>query len=472
MNIQKSDNRDEKLVLTGMVIDDIVCGRIISKWRPDLFRSKHANQIAQWCKTYHDRYGHAPREKIEDLFRRWSERSKDMATVNLIERFLSALSDEYTKSREETNSNFILDVAGKHFQLVQMEKLHEGLGDSIADKDPKVALEKLEGFRPVQIGEGEGIDVLQDKEVWKAAFDNYEDELIKWPGALGDFFRSDFSRECFVSFEGPEGRGKSYWLMEVAFRAVVQRRRVVFFELGDMSQDQIMRRMGVRMARNPLKPETILWPKSIKVYQPDEEDGKPYAKVQFIKKEYKRRLTWKMALDACTRWTNRRIRSLSPYWKLYPYPPDILHCRDIETILTDLARSGWIADVVVIDYADLLSMNYSGMEGRDRINETWKHLRKISVKYHNLVVTASQTDAASNEAWVIRRRHFSEDKRKRAHITTGYGINQTGEEKQQGVMRLNKIKRREGEYNEAYCVWVAGCLALSNPAVRSTFGVK
>jgi len=135
--------------------------------------------------------------------------------------------------------------------------------------------------------------------------------------------------------------------------------------------------------------------------------------------------------------------------------------------LKEWAREGWVADVVVIDYSDILDMNYPKIEGRDRIDRTWRDLRRISQQFHCLVVTATQTNRDSYDAKIITRKHSSEDKRKLAHVTGMIGINQTEEEKKQEVMRFNWIKVRDGKYFESKCVAVAGCLSVGNVAIRS-----
>ncbi len=473
MKIEKRDGSDEKTVLIGMIVDDRVCGRIAGKWASGLFRSKWSNLIGGWCIRHYERYSHAPGKKIQHSFERWAEKAHDDSTVNLVEKFLSGLSDEWEEMKRESNSDYVLDVAGRHFALVQIEKLKDEIEDHIADKDPEKAQEAIEGRKQIKLGLGEGVDVMQDKEAWKSAFGPHTEPLIDWGGSLGKFFNNAFARSSFVSFEGPEGRGKSYWLMETAFQAVLQRRRVAFFELGDMTRDQIMERMGVRIAKTPLEPMRLKIPRDFKYEKPskgeDEDPQKRKALIRYDEKSFDDKLDWRMAWKACQEVCRSRIKSDQSYWKLFSHAPDMLHCRDIEQALTDLEREDWVPDCVVVDYADLLNMSYAGKEGRDCINETWKHLRKISVLHHCLVVTATQTNAQSSEAWVIRRRHFSEDKRKRAHITAGYGLNQTESEKDLQIMRLNNIKKRKGAYKESSCVSVIACLDLANCAVRSAF---
>ena len=70
-------------------------------------------------------------------------------------------------------------------------------------------------------------------------------------------------------------------------------------------------------------------------------------------------------------------------------------------------REGWVPDVIVLDYADLLALP-SGMEKREGIDETWRRLRRLSQDFHCCVVTATQGDAASYRASLIRAGNFSE----------------------------------------------------------------
>jgi len=141
----------------------------------------------------------------------------------------------------------------------------------------------------------------------------------------------------------------------------------------------------------------------------------------------------------------------------------------IQETIENWTREDWVPDVIIIDYADILLMNGAGLEGRDLINDTWKKLRALSQKFHCLVVTATQADASSYDATIITKKNFSEDKRKIAHVTGMIGLNQSPEEKELGVMRLNWLKVRDEAFSENKCVFVAGCLSIANPAIRSTF---
>jgi hypothetical protein len=85
------------------------------------------------------------------------------------------------------------------------------------------------------------------------------------------------------------------------------------------------------------------------------------------------------------------------------------------------------------------------------------------------VLTATQSDSAAYDAKRISRKHFSNDKRKNAHVTGMIGLNQTPDEKTEGYMRLNWVVLRESFYNEKQYCYVATCFELANMAVRSVF---
>lgn len=472
MKIEQTDGLDERTVLIGMIIDTTVCGKLCSKWTDEgLFRSRWSNLIAAWCIKHYKRYGKAPGRKIENAFDRWAQRSKDKATIDIAEQFLSSLSDEWIQLKRDSNSDYILDLAGRHFALVQAEQFRESLDDALSDKDSNKAVSLIAEFNCVKIGQEEWINPFQDKTAIQAALTKSNKPIITYPGALGRFFGDRLERDGLICFEGPEKRGKTFMLMDIVFRAVEQRRKVAYFQVGDMSRDQIMRRMMVRVAGIPLKPETIKIPKRIFPKWIEDNKGKkiPKPKVRNTQRTFSKGLSWRVALKACEEFQRKRIKSIEDYLRLSVYPNDTLSVPDIKSLLTEWSREGWVADVIVIDYSDILRMDYYGLEGRDRINQTWKDLRKISQVFHCLVITASQSDAKGGEVNTLGRRHFSEDKRKRAHVTGTIGLNQTEYEKEKGVMRLNWIVLREGKYFESKCVWVAGCPELANLAMRSTF---
>ena len=190
--------------------------------------------------------------------------------------------------------------------------------------------------------------------------------------------------------------------------------------------------------------------------------------VEKVKKA--RPLTVKQAKKELRRFFQRYKRR----FKLITYPPDLLTVSEIRNRLNDWERyDGFVPDVIAIDYADLLSADDGkANEFRHRQDHIWKNLRALSQERHALVVSATQADAESYKRGRLSISNFSEDKRKLAHVTAQYGLNQDphGREKKLGILRVNEIVVREGAFSSDNEVFVLQDLAAGRPFLESFYG--
>jgi hypothetical protein len=460
----RCDSNIEKQILTGMIMSTTVLGHIVSKWRPGgLFRSKWANLVSKWCIRYYKKYTVSPCENIVGLFKQWAERVNDEDTIDLVDKFLSGLSNEYETGVEKINPEYLLDLAGQHFNSVLLENTAEAIKAHIDLGNIDKAEAIVAQWNRVEMGVGAGIDVLHDIEAIRSAFESNEKPLIRYPGALGKFFGSQFARDEFVAFMGAAKKNKTWWLMDVAWQGMLQGKRVAFFEVGDMSQNQIMKRFMCRTAGHPVKPPFEFdIPISI-----SREQNQEQAIVETDFRVFGSALDWKTAWEGCQKKLRRHKKSLL---KLSVHPNGTINVEGIRAILDIWERDEWIPDIIAIDYADILAPPTGQKAGeRESINETWKQLRSLSQSKHILVITATQGDAGSYNTRVIRSSNFSDDRRKNDHVTAMIGINATDEEKRYGICRLNWVIRREEAFFENQCVHVVGCLGIGRPHMFSTF---
>lgn len=472
MKIKDHSSRVEEEILTAMIVSDSVLSRLSCKWDGEMFTGKFANIAGAMCVKFFEEHNTAPKANIESLFRSWAERRKnDAETVQEFETYLSALSGDYERIGVELNPDHVLDVARQHFNRVRYRRHAQAILDDIESGRDEHLSERLTSFSEVSIGEQAATDLFNDPSAIRAAFEDDEKPIIEYPGDLGKFFSHSMERDGLLAFIAPEKAGKTWWLIDVGYRAASQRRKVAFFECGDMSKKQVSRRFGCRVSRRPYRSRDGNWPCSVKypvaIYEP-EEFKKP-AHVDFEEREFDTKLTAKEAEEAFTKFQRTKVKSKDSYFKLWCYPNDTVTVAMIEAELKSWDRQGWCADVVIVDYADILAMPTGKLEMRDAINKTWKQLRKLSQKRHCLVVTATQADSASYEKDLMDRRNFSEDKRKLSHASGIVGINVTSAEKELGLTRLNWIVLREGEFSVKRVCHVAGCLDVGCPAILSTF---
>lgn len=464
MRVERISGKEERQVLTGMIVDPIVCARIASKWVPEgLFASPWANTVGEFCVKYNTKYGAAPNKDIESMFEAWASKgNRDKDVVKMVERFLMSLSDEYDSLAADVNAPHLIDVAGRHFTRVRLQKLTSKVEGMVDLGQVEEAAQTAESFGKLELGEGSSVNVLQDTSALERAFAERSKPLITLRGALGQFFGNSLVREGFISFLAGEKVGKTTWLTFLAWAAMRQRRRVAFFSVGDESEEDMMLRFAVLAAQHPRSPGLYNFPRRIS--REAEE-----VVVENDQVEFDIGLTFQRAIKAFRREMKYGVKSKNPYLRLAVHPNSTLTVKDMDAQLDQWEREGYVADVVITDYMDILKESGSGDEYRHRVNQTWKDYRSLTQRRHVLGITATQADADSYTAPLLGKSNFSEDKRKMAHVTGMAGLNQTDEEKERGLMRLNWIVRRGDYFNSRNVVHVAGCMAIGNPAMRSCF---
>ena len=467
MRVTSSDGSSERTIVAAMAVNRRVLGTIASKWEKDLFPSRWTNLIASWCIDYYHRYSRPPGRALAVSFDRWARgKKRDKETVSRVSEFLDYLTHEVQKIRKSTNPDFILDLAAEYFTSARMMTLSEDLNDLINDGEVNKARALIDEFRPIEMGVGAGVNFFNDKEAVFRVFDKKSDPLVKFPGALGTFFEPAMERERFICIEGPTSVGKSWLLQEFGIAGVENRRRVAFFGVGDMTQDQYGTRLLMRVAGRPFAATAPNRPIKVPYEMMPKSSGPPEVlyKDRHFKKPMDRDKAWAACQEFVKPWGDGEV-----FFKLSCHANDSINITQIRSILDSWRRDDWVPDIVVIDYADVLAPMDGRADTRDQINATWKTMKAMSQVYHCLVVTGSQTDADSYDAKALSKSNFSNDRRKNDHVDAMIGINQNESERDSGVYRFNYLKARDWEYGESKFLYTAGCLAVGRPFMFSSF---
>ncbi len=363
---------------------------------------------------------------------------------------------------ESVTPEALVDVAGEHFNRVKLKKLAEAIqGDLDVGKLDK-AEERINAHCKVELGAGAGVDVLVDEESVNSTFDQESVEvLVDYPGDLGKLMGRIFHRGAFVVFEGPEKSGKSFNILDVAFRALSSRKRVAYFQVGDMTENEVKQRIMSRVTKHPFLAETIRLPKEI-IYDNDD------IKTISIEKEFPNNLTAAISWEACQRLMKKTVKSKRSFFRLSCHPNLSIGVDGIRAILDSWERLNWIPEVICIDYSDLLAPPTKIKEYRDQINENWSRLRMLSQERHCLLVTATQVRRDAYGQGKITMSHTADDKRKLSHVTAMIGISSIESEREYDIARLNVVSVR-GQRKDDRVVAVAQCLAIAHPTMCSMF---
>jgi len=504
---KRIDNADERQILTGMIVSGRVCREIEPIYKPEFLQIPFGPQVAQWCLDYYRRYKKPPRLHIQDIYNSWTRKHPDNANVELIGDFLEGLSGEYERAKK-FNASLILDKAEETFKSTSLKHLSEDIEAALTKGDAKRAEQALVNYKRVERPTTDGFNPYTDVARIRHAFEQNEEPLFSLPGAAGQLMNEFFVREGLVGFMGKEKIGKTWMIHELGHRAMPSECNVAEFQVGDMSGPQMTVRTHIRLAGRSNRLRycgEILVPvldcernqqgscsrsarkctRDLQGVERFEDAPRGYRPCTVCHESNKARLRYKFRGAVWYKirkpveplpWREgykkgrRFMRNVAGDFRLSVHPNGSVNVQDITAILDRWEiYEGFVPDVITVDYADILAPEPGDerKDIRDQQNNTWKALRRLSQERHCLVISATQTDAASYEATLMQRKHFSEDKRKYGHVTVMFGLNQTDEEKAAGLFRVNAVLAREEEFDPRRTVKILQCLQVGRPLIAS-----
>jgi len=508
----------ERKIIIGLITSTDFLRQLQDSWNPEYMESSTAKMLSRWCWEYFKKYEKAPGRDIETIYIKKLKRGLDKSLAEEIEEeILPSLSQEYENSEQDVT--YLLEETKEYFQERQIALHAETLTTYLEKNKLEEARKEVENFQPVSFTEEESLDLSQVRVFDKIdlAFDTTYQNLIKFPGALGEFWNDELCRGAFVAFMAPEKRGKTFWLLEFMMRAYKQGRKVAFFQAGDMTENQQLIRICIYLAqrsnkeqycgiqyiptldciknqadtcsknirecsfgvteknedkiRDEITMEALIemyeeFPRYKSCYNCVEFRQKKWGTIWLKKREIKHPLTAQMAKKLVQKFfvdTNRSI-------KISTHDNGSLTVPKIKEVLNGWKmKDNFVPEVVLIDYGDLIESEEK--EERQKQNRIWKSLRGLNQRMDNLFIVPTQSDADSYGKNSLGMKNFSEDKRKFAHVTAMYGLNQdvSGREKKLGIMRINKIVVREGEFHTSDEVHVLQKLQIGRPFLGSYF---
>ncbi len=466
MRRRRVDSKLERQFLIGLITSKPFLASASPAIDLSLLQTDCFRQVAEWCLDYFQEYGDAPGQNIEALYHAWVE-SNDADESEDIGDFLGTLSSEY-ETADGINVAHLLDELGTYLSTRKLTMLSDSITADLMAGEVGDALNAVSDFTSVDLGKGIGIDVLNDRSAWTRAFATPPEPLIIFPGDAGQFFGPALTRDALIGVQGPEKMGKTFWCIEFAIRSLRNRKKVAVFEVGDLSESQIMMRLGSRLSKRPIWLDhcgDIEVPASIKLIKELDDEG--HLQIRTAMKHRVVIAARPATKRVCVRACRKFVRALGlpkqePHFMLSVHPNSSINVKGITGILQRWRHEkNFVPDVIIIDYADILAPENVAKESRDQVNETWKALRRLSQEQHCLVIAPTQADAATYKTQLQTMGNFSEDKRKMAHVTGMLGLNRTDQEKEDGLMRLNWLVLREHDFSPRRCLYVGQCLPLA-----------
>jgi replicative DNA helicase len=129
----------------------------------------------------------------------------------------------------------------------------------------------------------------------------------------------------------------------------------------------------------------------------------------------------------------------------------------------------FIPDVIVTDYADKFAPEDKRLSPRHQLRQIWEEHKALAQERHCLVITASQSSAARTEK-DTKQGDWSEAISKLELVDVGFILNQTPDEKREGLMRVVVAKQRHDDFDILGEVKVLQCYKIGKPYLDSYYG--
>jgi len=430
VNITRIDLSDERKILSQMILDTQFLSKLNTINTELLFESPYTRTICSWVKEYFSKTKEAPQRNIQEIYFQKKDFIKKESELELITEYLTTLSHD-SERWQITNITYSLENAIIYFKLQSLKKLRDQLDDMIANKKITQGENLIAEFNKIRIDNGDSLSLFKDHEKIAEAFDSIDERLFKLPGDLGDQI-GPITRGDFIAVMGPPKRGKSFWLLLMAWQAFLQGKKVLFVSL-EMVEKQCTRRAWQCFTGAPRRDGMV----AIRSFVKHGNDFQIHEEQQFRK-----------AVDTSPEMIQRHQKNFNCISRTGEF--EILCLESGQATIGNITQhisnmeyyKNFIPDVVIIDYADIMKADTRD-ENRHNLDDIWKKLRGMAQKRNIAVITASQSNRESAKKGIVSSTDVAEDWRKIGHITKLITLNQSDEEKARGVMRIMSTVQRD-----------------------------
>jgi hypothetical protein len=213
-----------------------------------------SKRVAAWCIDYFEKYSKAPKQDIWSIYYSKAEDLPKGMADDIEQDYLPGLAE--LEEDEPINLQYLLDQTHGYFKKRNLELFTEEIQGHLLDENVSEAERIATGYKGIAREIGNEVNLKDEAALEKIdkAFNQSNDILIEYPRVLGKFWNRQLRREALVALLSQEKRGKSYWLMDMAVRASKQKRKVAFFQAGDMTEEEQIMRICIHMTgRSNLK---------------------------------------------------------------------------------------------------------------------------------------------------------------------------------------------------------------------------
>lgn len=479
----KIENVIEEKILTCLITSDEYCRIVIPILKFDYFQVDYIKKIVKWCVEYFGIYEKAPNLALQDIYE-FEKVNLNESELDLIAIFLNKLSVTY-REQEKLNLEYFLDKTKKYFKKRMIRSIAERIIVHTDRDQVEEAEDELTGYIKVMPDVSKWISLYGDKDFRRSVLSperQLSKELFKFPGQLGELLGM-FKRGQSVCVLGVFKKGKSWMLQEFATVSSKERCKVAYVSL-EMDETEVGERFFKEEMSAPLFDQDILYPmfdcrrnqevtcslpfrtnsvrlnmnaesELLKLYNryreyipcihcrtPKQPDYIPAVWYQSI---YRQGIT----LPDIDKKLDSIVRMYGDNIYLITYPMYSVGLKRVETDVNKLEyEKGITIDVLLIDYPNLLAPDNKQLSKVERVDETWKNMKRIASSRRCLVVGPHQSTRVGTKKKSLEEEDISGFIEILGHVDKTISVNQSDQEKERGIARVGVLGSRDRKFSK------------------------
>lgn len=426
---EKLSGTIQENILTLLCFSDVFCKTIRYAVTPNLFASSVYRDVAEHAINFIDQFGSAIKEHLQDSLEEiltGSDKRKATSYKRLLENLFA--------SKDSVNGDYVVSQLHRFVRQQNLKSAVVRAVESIeAGRVEQAEIDLQQGLTNQALSFEIGTQFQNPGEVLKF-MDTTEQGIQTGVGELDKRDICPRPGEMFM-FVAPAKKGKSWALISLGKRALMQRKRVLHITL-EMSEH--------RVAQRYLQAFFSVSKRDPKVRVPIFTKDK-HGVVMDIDHEETSHLT--LADPGIRSTLTKKIKkefSRRPPLIIKQFPTGSLSISMLKAYLDGLERfHKIIPDMLVLDYPDLMDIDGANM--RVDTGKIYKDLRGIAVAHNLALVVASQGNRSSSTAKMVTDAMVAEDYSKIATADNVITYSQTQQEHRLGLARLFVSNGRNDE---------------------------
>lgn len=390
--------------------------------------------VAELAYDYRNRHKKPPGEHTADLFDTLKERDEELSDA--LDRLLGSIE----QTIKDLNPDYVIERAAKFAR-------YQGIKAGLASALRKLQLDTDEGLLGAEVAltkalqktapaMPKGVEVFDDV-VGTLKFLDADDESFATGIKELDRHHLGPARKKMHMLLAPYGKGKSWWLIQLAHEARRRGQNVLYVSL-EMSEQDVCQRMVQRALGIPKRRvKDISWQKFI--LGDDVRDNGIRTKEVAVPFDYA------LTDDGIEGRLRKDIKDVAGQGRclVFEFPTGRLSPTDLENHMTLLAdRRKFVPDLVLVDYANIMRKDAS-LEPWDGFIRVGEELRAIAQTWNVGMATVGQVTSEGLKAKKIGGEHAGGARGAIGTLDFGVSYNQTDQEKELGLARLVQIKARQ-----------------------------